>query len=148
MTQIAKDLCFEPCQSDNYLFRKRIKYGQWIFLLIYVDDILIVCKYGEEIKQVEQPLRRRLTVTTLDDIKWFLGKRIVKDSDEPQTGMWLRSKHIDTRLHYTKDLCASGKIVLKYCTTEDMIADILTKPLGSLKVKKFASELGLVSLSH
>lgn len=354
MTAILKDLGFEPCQGDTCLFRKRLENGLLMFLLLYVDDILIACKYGERIKEVEEALRRRLTVSTLGDISWFLGIQIMKDSDgfytlsqehfikkivsrfgldgakgskypmdtnyfklrldseklkdnanyqkligcllylsthsrpditacvgilsrcvscptitdwteakrvvryliysidyglrlgtnnerellltgfcdadwagdtgdrkscsgflytlggatvswtsrkqgcvamstmeaeyialseAVQQAMWLRSlleemdqkqvratvifednrscldfvaqdhqkqrsKHIDTRLHYTKDLCASGKIKLKYCSTENMTADILTKPLGSLKMKKFALELGLVSISR
>ncbi|KXJ68647.1 hypothetical protein RP20_CCG011330 [Aedes albopictus] len=55
-----------------------------------------------------------------------------------------RSKHIDTRYHYTKERCASGEIELRYCASEDMIADVLTKPLGPSKMTKFASEMGLV----
>lgn len=54
-----------------------------------------------------------------------------------------RSKHIDTRYHYTKHCCSSGEIELQYCPSESMVADILTKPLGSNKVKRFATLMGL-----
>ncbi|KXJ30236.1 hypothetical protein RP20_CCG007354 [Aedes albopictus] len=57
-----------------------------------------------------------------------------------------RSKHIDTRFHYTRSRCTSGDIELQYCASESMIADILTKPLGSTKVKKFATAMGLATL--
>ena len=39
------------------------------------------------------------------------------------------SKHVDRKLHYTRDLWSSGVIDIRYCPTSTMIADILTKPL-------------------
>lgn len=56
-----------------------------------------------------------------------------------------RSKHIDTRVHYTKDLVDKGVVVLQYCSTEEMTADILTKPLGAVKQQRFVEAMGLVS---
>lgn len=44
-----------------------------------------------------------------------------------------RSKYIDTRYHYTKERCASGEIELRYCLSEDMNADFLTKPLEAVE---------------
>lgn len=55
-----------------------------------------------------------------------------------------RSKHIETKLHFVKNLCEREEVVLKYCPTEDMKADILTKPLGGIKHHSFAKQLGLV----
>ncbi len=37
-----------------------------------------------------------------------------------------RTKHIDIRFHYAIE---EGIIEIEYCPTEDMIADLLTKPL-------------------
>lgn len=56
-----------------------------------------------------------------------------------------RSKHIDTRMHYTKDLVDKGVVVLQYCPSEEMTADILTKPLGAVKQQRFVEAMGLVS---
>ncbi|KAL6340019.1 hypothetical protein AAG906_038854 [Vitis piasezkii] len=39
-----------------------------------------------------------------------------------------RSKHIDVRYHFLRDLCKDGVIDLVFCKSEDQIADILTKP--------------------
>lgn len=38
-----------------------------------------------------------------------------------------KTKHIDIRYHFVRDLITKNKIVLKYCHTNDMIADIFTK---------------------
>lgn len=54
-----------------------------------------------------------------------------------------RTKHIDVRYHFIRYVIEAGSIRLLYCPTNDMTADILTKALPSLKVKHFASALGL-----
>ena len=41
-----------------------------------------------------------------------------------------RSKHIDVQYHYTRQLVEYNKIKLSYCPTDEMLADVLTKPLG------------------
>lgn len=54
-----------------------------------------------------------------------------------------RSKHIETKHHFVKDLCDQGEVILKYCPTNEMNADILTKPLGLVKHYQFTANLGL-----
>ncbi len=41
-----------------------------------------------------------------------------------------RSKHIDVKVHYIRELVSGQQIVLSYCPTSEMIADFLTKPLA------------------
>jgi hypothetical protein len=40
-----------------------------------------------------------------------------------------QTKHIDVRYHYIRQLVTFGKVTVKYISTKDMVADILTKPL-------------------
>jgi hypothetical protein len=42
-----------------------------------------------------------------------------------------RTKHIDVRYHYIRQLIEDGSINVKYLPTTEMLADILTKPLPS-----------------
>jgi hypothetical protein len=58
-----------------------------------------------------------------------------------------RTKHIDIKHHFIRDLVEEGKLVLHWCPTEDMTADVLTKPLMRVKHAKHCSSLGLVSFS-
>jgi hypothetical protein len=53
------------------------------------------------------------------------------------------TKHINIRFHFIRWIVEQGSIWLIYCSTNDMIADTLTKALPSAKVKHFTSELGL-----
>ena len=40
-----------------------------------------------------------------------------------------RSKHIDIKFHFTRDQVSSGNVEVVYCKSEEMVADMLTKPL-------------------
>ena len=44
-----------------------------------------------------------------------------------------RTKHINIKYHFIREQIANGTICLKYCPTEDMLADILTKGIGPEK---------------
>jgi hypothetical protein len=41
-----------------------------------------------------------------------------------------RTKHIDIQHHFIREKLESGEIGLKYCPTQDMVADVLTKALA------------------
>jgi hypothetical protein len=45
-----------------------------------------------------------------------------------------RTKHIDTKYHFVKDLKSQGIIDLQYCPSELNVADLLMKPLASTKI--------------
>lgn len=45
-----------------------------------------------------------------------------------------RSKHIDVRYYFVKDYIDKGLVSCKYCSTENMIADLLTKPLSANRI--------------
>ena len=54
-----------------------------------------------------------------------------------------RSKHIDIRYHFIRDESKKGTIEVKYCKTEDMVADMLTKALYRLKFENFRDMAGV-----
>jgi hypothetical protein len=57
-----------------------------------------------------------------------------------------RSKHIDIRHHYIREQVAAGTIELRYVSTDDMAADILTKALSRDKHVRFVTKLGIRSV--
>lgn len=54
-----------------------------------------------------------------------------------------RTKHIDTKFNFIRDICNNGTLKVKYCPTEFMKADILTKPLARIKHGMLRESLGI-----
>eukprot|EP00253_Pinus_taeda_P029763 PITA_29763 len=54
-----------------------------------------------------------------------------------------RTKHIDTRFHYIRELVNNGEIVLQHCNTQEQVVDILTKPLGQKNFELLRKRLGI-----
>jgi KUP system potassium uptake protein len=54
-----------------------------------------------------------------------------------------RSKHIDTRYHFIRDRISKKEFLITYCPTQDMVADIFTKPLPRATFQKHVTNLGL-----
>lgn len=52
-----------------------------------------------------------------------------------------RSKHIDVRYYFIHEHYVKGNIIIKYCPTDQQIADILTKPLGKIKFEFHCKKL-------
>ena len=40
-----------------------------------------------------------------------------------------RSKHIDVRFHFLRELTKAGTVELVHCGTQEQLADVMTKPL-------------------
>jgi hypothetical protein len=56
-----------------------------------------------------------------------------------------RSKHIGVRYYYVKDSVKNGEVKIQYCPTQNMVADMLTKPLNTETFCKHRTALGLRS---
>lgn len=56
-----------------------------------------------------------------------------------------RSKHIDVRYHFLRNLCNDGTIDLMFCKSENQVADILTKPLKQASFEKLRAMIGVCS---
>ena len=54
-----------------------------------------------------------------------------------------RTKHIDTKYHFVRDLVKAQTISVVYCPSADMIADLLTKPLEAVRMNKLTTAMGL-----
>jgi len=52
-----------------------------------------------------------------------------------------RTKHIDIRYHYVKELTQSGFLQLKYVPTAEQVADGLTKNLDRIKLESLRQTL-------
>lgn len=59
-----------------------------------------------------------------------------------------KSKHIDVRFHFLRDLVNEGAVQLNYCGTQQQVADIFTKPLKLETFQEFRKKLGVCDESE
>lgn len=57
-----------------------------------------------------------------------------------------RTKHIDTKFHFSKNCVMKKEIELIYVETSNNVADLFTKPLASTKIKHLRTLAGVISL--
>ena len=55
-----------------------------------------------------------------------------------------RSKHIEIRYFYIRDMMQKGAIKPQYVSTKEQVVDVLTKPLSRVKFEHFRDKLGVV----
>ena len=55
-----------------------------------------------------------------------------------------RSKHIDTKFHFIRECVDGGKIKKDFTSSQEQLADILTKPLGRVKFQELRGKIGVV----
>ena len=56
-----------------------------------------------------------------------------------------KTKHVDIKYHFIRDLVEAERIKLTYCASKDMVADMLTK---GLPIKQFEKLRGLAGVVH
>ena len=57
-----------------------------------------------------------------------------------------RTKHIEVHYHFVREKVLAGEIDLIYVSTEEQVADIFTKALGTEKLCRFRSLLGVLEM--
>ena len=55
-----------------------------------------------------------------------------------------KSKKIEIKYHYIRDMVQRGAVRLKYVATDEQIADVLTRPLARIKFEYFRERLGFI----
>lgn len=59
-----------------------------------------------------------------------------------------RSKHIEIRYHFVRELVENRDIKMEFCKSEQQLADIFTKPLGIGPFVHLRESLGVVDLDQ
>jgi hypothetical protein len=54
-----------------------------------------------------------------------------------------RSKHIDVRAHFVRELVEEGKLIIEHIASKDQVADLLTKPIPSTQFRRLRDKMGL-----
>ena len=57
-----------------------------------------------------------------------------------------KSKHIEIKYHYIRDMVWRGEVKLQYVAMDEQIADVLMKPLSRVKFEYFRENLGVLHI--
>ena len=52
-----------------------------------------------------------------------------------------RTRHFDIKLFYITDLISRDEVMVKYCPTDDMLGDYMSKPVVGAKFEKFREKI-------
>ena len=108
-----------PCTTDHSVFYHHSSTGQCIYLIVYVDDIVIIGSDQDSIQKLKQHLFNHFQTKDLGKLKYFLGIEIVQSnsgvviSQKKHTLDILRDtgmfdyKHIDTPMDLNVKLVPS-----------------------------------------
>ena len=55
-----------------------------------------------------------------------------------------RTKHIDIQYHFVRELVLAERVYLEYCTSANMIADVMTKGLPRTTHEKHTTAIGMI----
>lgn len=73
---------YKRSQYDSCVYHRTLASGDAIYLLLYVDDMLIACKLREEIEQLKDELSSEFEMKDLGPAKRILGMKIVRTRNE------------------------------------------------------------------
>ena len=57
-----------------------------------------------------------------------------------------KSKHIEIKYHYIRDMVQRGAVKLQFFATDEHIFDVLTKPLARVNFEYFREKLGVLQI--
>ncbi|RVW92455.1 Copia protein [Vitis vinifera] len=78
-------------------------------------------------------------------VEFFDNTSVINISKNPV--LHSRTKHIDIRHHFIRDLVEDKVVSLEYVPTEGQIADIFTKPLDVSRFESLRKSIGLCTIS-
>lgn len=72
---------FERSAFDNYVYHRKVKVEIGIFLLLYMDNMLIASVDRSEIKRLKEQLGNEFEMKNLGKARKILGMSILRDKD-------------------------------------------------------------------
>lgn len=98
------------------------------------------CQESKWLRQLMEDLGEPLTqpITLYED-----NQSCIKLVDSEK--MRQRTKHVDVRFHFCREMKISGEIDVKYCPGTEMMADGLTKPVAWVKLAKLVNVCNLLA---
>nr|GEW04163.1 putative polyprotein [Tanacetum cinerariifolium] len=148
---------FKRSSYDICVYYRSYAPGEYIYLLLYVDEMLIACKSMDEIGSTKSLLKREFDVKDLEEAKKILGMEIVRDrsrkirrvSQSGYISKILDYFRIDNKKSVQMPLGGHFKLSLKDCSIRDCDVERMSKvpyanAVGSLMYLMVCTRLDIV----
>ena len=70
---------YTKSKYDHRVYLRKLQDGYFIYLFLYVDDMLIASKNSEEIEKLKARLNKEFEMKDLGEAKKILGMKIIRD---------------------------------------------------------------------
>jgi hypothetical protein len=153
-----KSLGFQKSDVDANLYFK-VRGNQPVILILYVDDLFLAVDEGliaqstSEVEYIAASDASKEAVWLRELVFGFFDDKLettVVHCDNQSCIKLIenlvfhdRSKHIDMKYHYIRDLVQRKTIKLQYIATSEQVVDILTKPLPLRQFVQLRGKLGV-----
>ncbi|GJZ84557.1 retrotransposon protein, putative, ty1-copia subclass [Tanacetum coccineum] len=126
---------FKRSSYDSCVYYRSYAPGEYIYLLLYVDDMLIACKSKAEIGSTKSLLKKEFDMKELGEAKKILGMEIVRDqsskilrvSESGYVSKILNNFRIDNGKSVKIPLGGHFKLLLKDCPVRDYDVERMSK---------------------
>ncbi|GKA12355.1 retrotransposon protein, putative, ty1-copia subclass [Tanacetum coccineum] len=126
---------FKRSSYDSCVYYRSYAPGEYIYLLLYVDDMLIACKSKAEIGSTKSLLKKEFDMKELGEAKKILGMEIVRDrsrkilrvSQSGYVSKILNNFRIDNGKSVKMPLGGHFKLSLKDCPVRDCDVERMSK---------------------
>jgi hypothetical protein len=85
LRSVLEEMGFKRCSSDPSLYLRVDSSGVW--LLVYVDDLLLASKDTTALQQVKEELKARFPMKDLGPIHTYLGMTVTRDREKRQISL-------------------------------------------------------------
>ena len=99
---------FHKTQADHCVFVKRYNEGDFLILLLYVDDMLVVGQDVKKIASLKKALSKSFAMKDLGPAKQILGMHIVRDRTENL--LWLSQEKYVTKVLQRFNMCDAKSV--------------------------------------
>lgn len=89
-------MSFVKSKYDNCVYVRRQKGGSDVYLLLYVDDMLVVGPNIDEINKVKEQLKADFEIKDLGEVRRILGMDIVRDRERKK--LWLFQSEYNSKI--------------------------------------------------
>ncbi|GJR40354.1 retrotransposon protein, putative, ty1-copia subclass [Tanacetum coccineum] len=126
---------FKRSSYNSFVYYRSYAPGEYIYLLLYVDDMLIDCKSKAEIGTTKSLLKKEFDMKELREVKKILGmdfvidrsRKILRVSQSEYVSKILNNFRIDNGKSVQMPLGRHFKLSLKDCPVKDYDVDRMSK---------------------